>query len=102
MRDRSTEKRDATEVSLDEIIEPIEPITTEPRADPLDEALASERAEALRSALSELPTRMRQCLTLHLAGNKYDEIAKILQISKNNVRKQLHLGRQRLKGHLAE
>src|SRR6266849_2704819 len=65
--------------------------------DPEREALRSERAELVRSALRRLPTRYRTCLLMREAeGLSCEEIGNRLQLSSGAVRTTLCRARQRL------
>ncbi len=62
----------------------------------LDKCLADERIRLLYLALHELPKKMRLCMVLHLREYKYRQIAEILGVSINTVRKQLFDAREKL------
>jgi RNA polymerase sigma-70 factor (ECF subfamily) len=64
--------------------------------DPQEAALAAERKRQLSRLLTELPPRMRQCLLLRVQGLKYREIARLLGVGIDTVRKQLAEARRRL------
>jgi RNA polymerase sigma-70 factor, ECF subfamily len=107
LRAQSTRKRDAAEVSLDEIFEPGngsgEPA---PRSDaaggPLDELLSEERSQVLHDALQDLPSQMRRCVLLRVDQDlKYREIADLMRVSIETVKAHLFQARQQLKGKLA-
>lgn len=70
------------------------------RSQPLDKCLAEEESRLLHQALLDLPERMRFCVVLSLRGYKYREIADLLKVSLNTVRKQLFDGRERLRAKL--
>lgn len=65
---------------------------------PLQSVLKQEGRRRLRSAIEELPPRMRQCVLLRVdRGLKYREVAVILKVSVDTVKTQLHQARQRLR-----
>lgn len=68
--------------------------------DPQAAALAAERARHLSAALDELPARMRQCFLLRFHGFKYREIARLLGVQVDTVKKQLAEARRRLRPKL--
>ena len=110
LRSQSTLKRDAPEVSLDDVVERHAeeqgsngPILDSKAAGPLDTVLAAERAEVLRVALDGLPKQMRRCVTLRVDRDlKYREIAELMQISIETVKAHLYQARQQLKVKLAD
>ena len=65
--------------------------------DPQEAALAAERKRHLSTALDELPSRIRQCVLLRFQGLKYREIACLLGVQVDTVKKQLAEGRRRLR-----
>lgn len=105
LRDRAAGKRAAPEISLEVLMRPYdgeqraaggEP--EDPREDPLDLALADERARLLGEAVDRLPPRMRECMLLRLGqGLKYREIASVLRVSLATVKSQISAANQRLK-----
>ena len=65
--------------------------------------MSGERREQLRSALEELPPRMRDCLLLRLdKGLKYREIAEIMNTRVDTVKSQLYQAKERLKDFLRD
>lgn len=73
------------------------------RPDPREAAAASEHLERVRQALQQLPERQREVMVLHAHGGMSPaEIAKVLGLRANNVRVNLHHGRQRLREILGE
>ncbi len=109
LRRKSTNKRRAIEVSLDEDsgmqrASPRSDRTPEgaSRADgPLDSVLEAESLELVRSAVNALPPRMRRCVQLRIyQQKKYQEIAGIMQLSIQTVKSQLHQARKRLRNQL--
>jgi RNA polymerase sigma-70 factor (ECF subfamily) len=107
LRYRKAEKRDAQEVSLDDVgaeHEAIEQAASESRdvPSPLDEVLSAERLLAAGKCLDRLPPRMRRCLVLHVfQERKYQEIADLLQVSIQSVKSHIHQARQRLEECIA-
>lgn len=64
-----------------------------------EEQLESDKLrERLSIAIRILPLRQRQCLTLQLRGHRYKEIACLLRIKRETVKKHLAVGRTRLAG----
>jgi RNA polymerase sigma-70 factor (ECF subfamily) len=106
LRERMAAKRQGLEVSLDETVpERTSPIPggPDPKAGgPLAEAIDEERLRHLRRALSALPPRLRQVMSLRLRDLKYSEIAVILQLSDDSVKAYLHQARRRLRERLAD
>jgi RNA polymerase sigma-70 factor (ECF subfamily) len=108
VRDRSAQKRDAQEVSLDSAIQSGENGTAEGTfaakdEGPLEQALREEAKEKLREALSALPPQMRRCVELRVNEDlKYREIAERMGISIETVKAHLFQARQILKGKLGD
>ncbi len=108
VRDRHAAKRNAQEISLDDLVEErmaagAMPASwrTEPPS-PLDEVLVAERARHLHAAIGELPEQMRNCVLLRLDQQlKYDEIARILGIAAGTVKAHLFEARKKLKEALS-
>jgi RNA polymerase sigma-70 factor (ECF subfamily) len=107
LRSQSTQKREAQEVSLDEVVEH-EPALGHPAADgdtaedPLGEMLTEEQSQVLRSALDALPAQMRRCVLLRVDQDlRYREIAELMRVSIDTVKAHLYQARQQLKGKLA-
>lgn len=106
IRRRMAIARNAKEVSLEERPWLAESIPS-PSQTPIDGALADRQQLAwrrrwLRDAISELPEGTRRCVEFWLAGNKYHEIMKILNITMDAVKSRLHDARKRLTVLLAE
>ena len=103
LRRRGAEKRSAQEVSLnaatEDGLEPLlESLADEETDGPLDEALRRERLVVLGRAVAALPDQMRTCLELRLRqGLSYQQIAVVLQLSKQTVKAHLFQARKRLK-----
>jgi RNA polymerase sigma-70 factor (ECF subfamily) len=74
-----------------------------PLPDPLEEVLRAERKVRVAKALLQLPPGMRNVAVLRFRQNRgYDEIAKILGVSVNTVKSQIHEAKKRLAELLAE
>ena len=109
LRDRSTLKRAAQEVSLEDLQDQIpdaplgysSPAREKDYDGPLENLLADERHRVLREALGSLPPQMRNCVILRLDDLKYREIADLMQVSIETVKAHLFQARQQLKGKLA-
>jgi RNA polymerase sigma-70 factor (ECF subfamily) len=104
LRSWTTQKREASEVSLndDESGAPI--AILDPMAvGPLEAMLDQERSGVLRAALEALPPQMRRCVQLRLDQDlKYREIADLLDISIDTVKAHLFQARQQLKEKLSD
>lgn len=103
VRDRKTAKRDHREVSLDQAAGEDGFAVGEGRrlwrrtaSDPEREAVEKQGRERIRSSLSLLPERQRECLDLWLDGWTYQEIADRLGVSLQTVRSSVSRGRARL------
>ena len=100
LRDRSTQKRDAEEVSID-LADSGSLEVADGGADPLHQTLSAEAKRKLREALSDLPPQMRKCVELRVYEDlKYREIAERMNISIDTVKAHLFQARQILKGKL--
>jgi len=91
-RDELAKRKRHSSDSLDtELIDP-------KAADPVANAGAAELGRHVAAAVSNLPPRQREVLVLHTYEQLNDEqIARMLDISPQNVRTTLHLARQRLR-----
>jgi RNA polymerase sigma-70 factor (ECF subfamily) len=67
---------------------------------PVRTALLGELAEAVETALKELPVEQRAAIELHAMGSSSDEIADALETTPGNVRVLLHRGRTKLANRL--
>ncbi|HVR96284.1 MAG TPA: sigma-70 family RNA polymerase sigma factor [Thermoanaerobaculia bacterium] len=110
LRDRSTLKRGAQEVSLEGLQDQISdaslgyssPVWEKDDEGPLANLLADERHRVLWQALGSLPPQMRRCVILRIAQDlKYREIADLMKVSIETVKAHLFQARQQLKGKLA-
>jgi RNA polymerase sigma-70 factor (ECF subfamily) len=110
LRRRHAERRRAVEVSLDVNGRDEErgaPMERQAAASvdgrQCEKAMARQRIELLKGAIRELPPRMRQIFLLRMVqGRKYDEIARLMKISIQTVKSQIHQARQRLKSELED
>jgi RNA polymerase sigma-70 factor (ECF subfamily) len=99
LREKSTEKRDAPEVSLETIADPDRLFPSS--ESPLKKLLEVEELEVLRKAVEELPDKMRRCLLLRLGQDlRYREIAEVMEISIETVKAHLHQAKKLLKAKL--
>jgi RNA polymerase sigma-70 factor (ECF subfamily) len=110
LRDRSTLKRGAQEVSLEDLQDRLpeaplrypSPSWEKDYEGPLENLLTDERNRVLREALESLPPQMRRCVILRVDGDhKYREIADLMGVSIETVKAHLFQARQQLKGKLA-
>jgi len=107
LRDRSAQKRDHTEVRLDDgtlgsEAEQLED-DSEEGADPVRRALREEAKTKLRAALADLPPQMRRCVELRVDEDlKYREIAARMGVSIDTVKAHLFQARQILKEKLGD
>lgn len=67
----------------------------------LEGALRAEAIALLESALQDLPKRMRQCVQLRLRELSYRQIAAVMGVSVNTVKRQIHDAKKRLAKKLA-
>lgn len=106
LRERSAQKREGQELSLDAPADeapaaPWVPAAREPS--PLEDTLTHERERLLHQAIQELPAQMRRCVMLRVVDElKYREIAATLHISIETVKAHLFQARQRLKTDLGD
>ena len=109
VRSQTTQKRDAQEVSWDEVATSSaagedSSIPREVRENgPLDDLLQDERSRLLHSAMQELPPQMRRCVELRVGQDmKYREIAALMDVSIDTVKAHLFQARQLLKKKLGD
>jgi len=109
VRSQTTQKRDAQEVSWDEV--ETSSATGEDAAipwevrenGPLDDLLQDERSRILHIAMQELPPQMRRCVELRVSQDmKYREIAALMDVSIDTVKAHLFQARQLLKKRLGD
>lgn len=99
LRERSTEKRDAPEVSFDLLADPDRLLSSSDS--PETDFLGAERLRVLREALEELPDKMRRCILLRVDQDlRYREIAEQMGISIETVKAHLHQAKKLLKAKL--
>lgn len=99
IRARTTDKRQGTEVPVDDQIEGVR----SERTNPEDEILLQERRRILHRALAQLPDRMRRTVELRLERDfKYREIARIMGVSVQTIKSQLFQARSRLRQILGD
>lgn len=103
VRREKAQKREAAELSLEEVMTGDSPAAVPVSAgggggpDLQEQTLVRERKIHLRRAIGNLPPQMRRCLILRLVyGLKYREIAIALQISIDAVKSHLNQGRRRV------
>jgi RNA polymerase sigma-70 factor (ECF subfamily) len=109
VRSQTTQKRDAQEVSWDDLavssgVGEEAVLAAEPReTGPLDGLLEHERSKVLHSAMQELPPQMRRCVELRVTQDmKYREIAVLMNVSIDTVKAHLFQARQLLKKKLGD
>jgi RNA polymerase sigma-70 factor (ECF subfamily) len=103
LRSQATLKREAQEVSLDEMVEePGGPAAPAGETEALDRVLSKEGNQVLRHAVADLPCQMRRCVELRVHQDlRYKEIADLMQVSIDTVKAHLYQARQQLKGKLS-
>jgi RNA polymerase sigma-70 factor (ECF subfamily) len=103
LRSQATLKREAQEVSLDEMVEePGGPAAPAGETAALDRVLSEESSQVLRHAVAALPSQMRRCVELRVHQDlRYKEIAELMQVSIDTVKAHLYQARQQLKGKLS-
>jgi RNA polymerase sigma-70 factor (ECF subfamily) len=108
VRSQTTQKRDAPEVSWDDVATGSAGDDAAAAAevrdnDPLDELLQDERSRLLHHAMQELPPQMRRCVELRVGQDmKYREIAVLMDVSIDTVKAHLFQARQLLKKKLGD
>jgi RNA polymerase sigma-70 factor (ECF subfamily) len=108
VRSQTTQKRDAPEVSWDDVTtgsagEDATAAAEVRDNDPLDELLQDERSRLLHHAMQELPPQMRRCVELRVGQDmKYREIAVLMDVSIDTVKAHLFQARQLLKKKLGD
>lgn len=104
LRDRSAQKREGHEVTLEAtFVENLADAGEGSLPGPLGEILKKEEAAQLRLALKDLSPQMRRCVELRLYQDKmYREIAEILQVSIDTVKAHLHQAKSQLKSKLGD
>lgn len=74
---------------------PSEP--ADPAPDPLEQALEREDVKRLAEAIEQLPARMRQCFSFRSQGLAYRDIAQLMNVTTDTVKKQLIAAKERLR-----
>jgi len=103
---RGTLKREGREDSLEGIREDGVEVAEKSRlwpgrvSDPERRAVEKQTRERIRSRISSLPPRQRQCLRLWLGGSSYQEISEKLGVSMQTVRASLHKAKARIEKEL--
>jgi RNA polymerase sigma-70 factor (ECF subfamily) len=70
---------------------------------PENAALAREREQMLRQALIDIPDIFREAIVLcDIDGHRYQEIAKILNVSLGTVKSRIARGREELRSRLKD
>lgn len=106
IRRRRTEKRHATEQSLDARMESASESSLvqelpAPDLSPEEQVLRQQGLARLQAAFQDLPDQMRRCCILRYEkGLKYQEIAVVMKISIETVKAHLHQARKRLTAKL--
>lgn len=96
LRDAAAGKRLGDEVSVDDWQVPA------PGELPQEQLIATERRRRLRSAIDELPPRMRRCVLYRVYQDRsYREIAALLGVTEATAKSQVSLARARLRAKLA-
>ena len=95
LRDAGAGKRLGAEVSVDDWQVPA------PGELPQEQLIASERRRRLRSAIDELPPRMRRCVLYRVYQDRsYREIADLLGVTEATAKSQVSRARARLRAKL--
>jgi RNA polymerase sigma-70 factor (ECF subfamily) len=105
LRSQTSKRRDAEEVSLDQVLAPQTLLQSGQRVswesqerDPLSGVLAEERLRILHEALQGLPAQMSRCVLLRIDQDlKYREIAELMRVSVETVKAHIFQARQLLK-----
>ena len=93
IRSIKTQKREGQVVNLEDALEP-----RSPEKNPETQTVDREKVAQLNEAMKQLPQNMRATLVLRIHnGLKYKEIAKLMGVSIDTVKKQLHEAKKRLK-----
>ena len=70
---------------------------------PSEKAIQRNRVEIVRNLVNSLPEKQRSCIQLRdFEGKSYKEIASIMQISEDQVKVNIHRGRQTLRDKFQE
>lgn len=72
-------------------------VRSDPAPNPEQRALEQEKYTRLRRALNELSPQQRQCILLRVEGFRYQEIARILDVSKSTVSESLRRAMKKLR-----
>jgi RNA polymerase sigma-70 factor (ECF subfamily) len=79
------------------------PERADPSAGPETQAIATDEARRLRSAIDALPEKYRTVITLyHLQGRQYEEIAQVLGMPMGTVKTHLFRAKEHLRRLLSE
>ncbi len=71
--------------------------------DPLDSAYRGEVRNRIKAALGKLTPEQREAFVLkHVEGRSYEEMAAVLDVSRNSLKMRVHRAREALKGLLEE
>jgi len=100
MRDQHAQKREATEVPLDDDANDLRYSIADPQ-NVADEVIQRQAVRDLHAAVEKLPPGMRACLELYLQGFGYDYIAKHLGLSVVAVKSRLRDARRLLRSELS-
>ncbi len=99
LRDAAAAKRDGIEVPVPDDGQG-DPVSSD---QPQDQAIGAERRRLLKSAIDDLPPRMRRCVWLRVYQDmSYRDIAEILDVNVATAKSQVSLARPRLRSLLAE
>lgn len=97
MRDAAAAKRDGVEVPLAEG----GGAKSEPGERPDERAIEAERLRLLRSAVADLPPKMRRCVLLRVyQGRGYRDVADVLGVTVETAKSQVSLAKRRLRENL--
>lgn len=94
-------KRDGTQLSLDQ--DGLDLSLKHKDDDPLQGLIRHEQVAPLRAAISQLPTKMRQCLTLSAYHHySYEEIGIQMKLSLPMVKNLIHQAKNRIQATLSK
>ncbi|MEM9553823.1 MAG: sigma-70 family RNA polymerase sigma factor [Acidobacteriota bacterium] len=98
---RGRVERDSVDSILEDRVEGegrgLPPGLTDPRTDPEEAAALQEKKRQVAAVVEAMPPKMRQCFLLRFQGLAYREIARMLGVQPDTVKKHLSSARARLR-----